>query len=343
MPVVKIANTSNLNNNPVINKAANIIKQGGLVVFPTETVYGLGADALNEQALQKIYKAKGRPSDNPLIAHISNIDMLSILVSNISSKAYALIEAFWPGPLTLILPKKQCVPDLLTAGLATVAVRWPSHLIAQTLITQSGVPIAAPSANLSGKPSPTIAKHAATDLGDKVDLVIDGGACEIGVESTIVNISGQHPTLLRPGGVTKEDLEGVLGTSISVPTNNSAVDKPAMCPGTKYRHYAPFAQVTILRGCFEEMTQQAFRFVSNATFGEVVIFSVDEHLGNYSSSLTVWSLGTLTNLQTVCHNLFAYFRQADAQGFKYILVESFDTVGVGLAIMNRLERAAKKD
>ena len=232
-----------------IDIAADIIKNGGIVAMPTETVYGLAADALNGEAVAKIFKAKGRPMDNPLIVHISDIKQIDMLVSEFPDKAKKLAEKFWPGPLTIVLPKSDIIPDEVSAGLSTVAIRFPSHPVAHELIAKSS-PIAAPSANLSGSPSPTTVRHVLADMDGRIDAIVDGGDCEVGVESTVITLAEDVPTLLRPGGVTLEQLRAEIGEVKVHPAVLKSLGKgmKASSPGMKYKHYSPKAEVILLRG-----------------------------------------------------------------------------------------------
>ena len=237
-----------------IAKAAVLLKAGGLVAIPTETVYGLAANALDGSAVKRIFEAKGRPQDNPLIVHIASLDTLPKLVASVPDEALALADQFWPGPLTIILPKASCIPDEVSAGLETVAVRFPSHPVARAIIEASGLPLAAPSANTSGRPSPTKAEHVLHDLRGKIEAVVDGGDCGVGLESTVVSLAGNRPRLLRPGGVTHEQLEETLGPVEIDPAVTHAVQKNAVVssPGMKYKHYSPKARVVILKGGGED-------------------------------------------------------------------------------------------
>lgn len=329
-------------------EAAGIIRSGGLVAFPTETVYGLGANALNEEAAKKIYAAKGRPSDNPLITHIASVEELEPLVAKIPEAGRKLAEAYWPGPLTMVFPKSEKVPYGTTGGLETVAVRMPSHPVARKLIALAGVPVAAPSANLSGRPSPTRAGHVWQDMNGRIEMVIDGGAVGIGVESTIVDVSGEMPTLLRPGAVTLEMLKDTIGgieidPAIFGPINGDAKPK---APGMKYRHYAPKAELVLVEG--EEadiITGDTIKKI-NCLAAErlrqgcqVGILCTDETQDRYPQG-TVRSVGRRDSEQDVAHNLFAVLREFDDLAVDYIFSESFPRDHLGQAIMNRLTKAA---
>lgn len=325
-----------------VREAGRILKEGGLVAFPTETVYGLGADALNERASEKIYEAKGRPSDNPLIIHITHMDAINRIVSDIPEKAYALAEAFWPGPLTMIFDKAKSVPYGTTGGLETVAVRMPDHEIARAIIDAGGGYIAAPSANTSGRPSPTRAEHVVEDLDGKIEMIVDGGAVEIGVESTILDLTVTPPMILRPGAVTKEMLEKVLGEVAEDKALLSADSKKApKAPGMKYRHYAPKAKLSIVEGKMElvvdkinqlscEMEQKGSR---------VGIIGTEETVGRYVCG-NVKCIGTRQDEAVVANRLYAILREFDGEDVDYIFSESFSGSGIGSAVMNRLLKAA---
>lgn len=324
-------------------EAARIIREGGLVAFPTETVYGLGANALNEDAARKIYAAKGRPSDNPLIAHISCMEELEPLVKEIPEAGRKLAEAYWPGPLTMVFPKSEIVPYGTTGGLDTVAVRMPSDPIAGRLIALSGVPIAAPSANTSGRPSPTTAQHVWQDMNGKIEMILDGGPVGIGVESTIVDVSGPVPVLLRPGAVTMEMLEAVAGhveidPAIQGPPREDLRPK---APGMKYRHYAPKADLTLVEGETEAVVETINRLAGEklAEGRKVGIICTDETKDRYPAGM-LESIGARARQETVAHNLYAVLRDFDDRGAEYIFSEGFSEDNLGRAIMNRLNKAA---
>ena len=319
-----------------LRHAGDVLRRGGLCGMPTETVYGLAANALDEAAVRKIFAAKGRPQDNPLIVHISRIEEWAPLVRDIPPDAAALAEAFWPGPLTIILPKADCIPDAVTCGLDTVAVRMPSHPIARALIRAAGVPLAAPSANLSGKPSPTTALHVLHDMDGRIDLIVDGGDCAVGVESTVVTLCGERPRLLRPGGVTLEDLRGVLGevdVDKAVLGELDANEKPSS-PGMKYKHYAPDADVKLVRGSTERFAAYARRYPQDETL--ILCFDGEE---NAFGCKTV-SLGAPTDGRTHAQRIFRALRDADADGCRTVLIHCPGDTGVDLAVLNRLLRAA---
>lgn len=330
----------------LLSEAARLIQEGGLVAFPTETVYGLGANALDRQAAKKIYSAKGRPSDNPLIVHISRPKELKPLVKEISQAGKKLMEAYWPGPLTLIFPKSHLVPDETTGGLDTVAVRMPADPIANRLIELAGVPIAAPSANTSGRPSPTLAEHVMQDMDGRIDMLLDGGPVGIGVESTIVDVSGPTPVLLRPGAVTMEMLKAVAGaveTDQAVAGPVSGDIKPK-APGMKYRHYAPKAQLILVEE--DPKAKESAADVINRLTREklkqgykVGIICTEETFSAYPEGM-VKSLGLRSREETIAHNLFAVLREFDDLQADYIYSECFPQNHLGQAIMNRLSKAA---
>lgn len=340
--IVKISDKNNVREEELL-EAAKILGSGGLVAFPTETVYGLGANALDETAAKKIYEAKGRPSDNPLIAHISCMEELPALVREIPEAGRKLAERYWPGPLTMIFPKKDVVPYGTTGGLETVAVRMPSDPVANKLIKLAGVPVAAPSANTSGRPSPTKAEHVIEDMNGKIEMIIDGGEVGIGVESTIVDVSGQVPTLLRPGAVTMEMLRETLGQveidpAILGPV--SAEIKPK-APGMKYRHYAPKADMILVEGETEQVVEYIVRESKKAEAAgkKVGIICTEESRSMYSKGI-LEVIGSREHEETVAHNLFAVLRDFDERQVDCIFSESFSKDRLGQAIMNRLCKAA---
>lgn len=325
-------------------EAARILREGGLVAFPTETVYGLGGNALDEDAARKIYAAKGRPSDNPLIAHVAQESQIEPLVSYIPEAGRKLMDAFWPGPLTMIFPKSSRVPYGTTGGLDTVAVRMPSDQVAARLIALSGVPVAAPSANTSGRPSPTTADHVWEDMEGKIDMVIDGGPVGIGVESTIVDVSCEPPAVLRPGAITMEMLQEVLGEVTIDPAILGPVspDLKPKAPGMKYRHYAPKAELALVasedtgrmiekvRELAEEKLKEGF---------QVGIICTDESRDAYPEG-QVRSIGSRKDPASVAHNLYGLLREFDDLKVDFIFSESFPADHLGQAIMNRLSKAA---
>lgn len=320
-----------------INKAAEIIKNGGLVGMPTETVYGLGANAMNEDAVKSIFIAKGRPQDNPLIVHISDISMLSPLIRELPEKARESAEKFWPGPFTMVLPKSDdIIPDSVSAGLDTVAIRMPSHPIARALISAAGVPIAAPSANTSGKPSPTTAAHVVDDMNGKIDAVIMAGSSEVGLESTVVTFCTTPPRLLRPGGITVEELREIipdLQIDKAVLSELKAEEKAAS-PGMKYKHYSPKCEVTLISGS----SQDYIDYVNQNTSLSVCALCFEEDIEGLRTEYICY--GKKTSGETLAAELFDSLRELDKRGYKTCYAHSPEKTGVGLAVYNRLIRAA---
>lgn len=319
--------------------AADLIRKGEVVGFPTETVYGLGADALNPRAVMKIFAAKGRPGDNPLIVHIADMGALRPLVATAPSEtALRLANAFWPGPLTMVFPRSEMIPDCVTAGLDTVGIRMPANKWARMLIEKSGRPIAAPSANRSGRPSPTTARHVYEDMDGKIPLILDGGPCDVGLESTVLDVTGAVPRVLRPGGVTPEMIAAVAGAvdvdeSVMRPLRDG--EKPRS-PGMKYRHYAPNGSVTIFEGD-PDAVAAFIRARYDASAAPALILALEEHLPLYGNRQTL-SLGA--DAAEAANRLFEALREADESGAAVILAEAVDPSGIGLAVMNRLGRAA---
>lgn len=322
-------------------QAANILAGGGLVAFPTETVYGLGANGLDAEASAKIYRAKGRPSDNPLILHIAEKDALYNLVTDVTPSAKALIEKYWPGPLTIVLPRSAVIPNIITGGLDTVAVRMPDSVVARELIALSGVPLAAPSANTSGRPSPTSAQMVVADLNGKIDAVIDAGPCEVGVESTVVDCTTAVPTLLRPGGITFEMLTDTLG---AVEFDKALIIKNAVprAPGMKYTHYAPQAPMTLLEGPAENIVknlkiQIAAARAEGKSVGAVV---AQETATELNPSVKAAVYGPRYNTRMIAANLYSALRYFDEHPVDVIFAEGISEDGLGLAVMNRMRKAA---
>ncbi len=337
-----------------LRKPAECLKQGGLVAFPTETVYGLGADALNETAAKRIYEAKGRPSDNPLIVHIAKVEDMEIL-AHVNERATRLAQAFWPGPLTLILPKKEIVPSGTTGGLDTVAIRMPSHPAALELIRQSGVFVAAPSANTSGRPSPTKASHVVEDMRGKIEYIVDGGAVGIGIESTIVDVTGETTTILRPGFIGKQMLEEIVGEVVIDPALENPMDglRPK-APGMKYTHYAPKGEMTLVEekngGGTEHSgkknrsvittIQRLAREKQEEGF-KVGIMAPKETISCYEGCAdTLICVGDGREQRTVAAGLYGALREFDAEEVDFIYAESFRGEELSYAIMNRLLKAA---
>lgn len=339
-------------NNSTLEKAADIIKSGGLVAFPTETVYGLGANALDPTSVKKIYIAKGRPSDNPLIVHISNLKQLDELVLNISDVAKKLMAEFWPGPLTLIFKKKPIVPDETSGGLDTVAVRFPENKIAQLFIEKCGVPIAAPSANRSGKPSPTRASHVHFDLDSKIDMILDGGSSEYGLESTILDVSTDIVCLLRPGSITKEMIEETVGTievdkNIFINTSpDSSHNSAPKAPGMKYTHYSPQAKVTIVNGDLDTVIEKINSLAKSAIYKDGVvkkigILATEQTKDKYDNNMfLILVVGDRLKEETIAAGLFKMLRKFDYHNVDEVYAEGFSESYVGLAIMNRLKKAS---
>lgn len=322
--------------------AGEILRTGGMVAFPTETVYGLGANALDERAAAKIYEAKGRPSDNPLIVHIADIKDLYVIAKRVSEKAKLLAEEFWPGPLTMIFQKKDIVPYGTTGGLDTVAVRMPKNEIAMELIKAGGGFVAAPSANTSGRPSPTKASHVAEDMNGKIDMIIDGGSVGIGVESTIVDMSGEVPTILRPGYINCAMLEEIIGTVEIDPTllKTDSRERPK-APGMRYKHYAPKADMLIVEGAQEDVISYINSMVERELReGRVPgVIASDETKARYAGGI-VKSMGSRSDELSISRHLYGVLREFDDQDVSKIFSEAFETPNLGQAIMNRLIKAA---
>ncbi len=323
--------------------ASDLLKDGKLVAFPTETVYGLGADALNKNAVLSIFEAKGRPADNPLIVHIHDRSQLDELCS-IPPLAEPLMDAFWPGPLTMLFIRKPAVPPEVTAGLPTVAIRMPSHPVAAAMLKACGLPVAAPSANRSGRPSPTTAAHVLEDMNGRIPLILDGGACDVGLESTVLDLCHEQPTILRPGGVTKDMLESVLGRevllagSILRPLGENEV---ALSPGMRYKHYAPKGSVTLIDGP-EERTVPLLRRLcleQKQAGKKTCVLCFTEHLESLSDC-DPHDIGSASSPDEIAHRLFDTLRRLDEEGMEIVFSEVIPPEGMGLAVMNRLGRAA---
>ncbi|MBD5468006.1 MAG: threonylcarbamoyl-AMP synthase [Lachnospiraceae bacterium] len=342
MKTIYIRSDADTPNEEAIRQAGGIIRAGGLVAFPTETVYGLGGDALNKESSRKIYEAKGRPSDNPLIVHICRFSDMEKIVERIPQAARDLAEAFWPGPLTMILPKSDVVPYETTGGLDTVAVRFPSHKTARAFIEAAGGYVAAPSANRSGRPSPTTANYVAEDMDGRIDMIIDGGEVGIGLESTIVDLTGEVPMILRPGYITQEMLQNVLGEIAADKTMLGEADgaRPK-APGMKYRHYAPKGVLTIVEGNRDAVTQKINELAAQASAaGERVgVIATQETVNAYHADC-VKNIGPRADEAAIAHNLYAVLREFDDEELTVLFSEAFDTAGMGQAIMNRLLKAA---
>ncbi len=341
--LVRISKDLNKEDLENIKRAGEILKSGGLVSFPTETVYGLGANGLDETAVKKIYKAKGRPSDNPLILHISSIDQLDELAEDVSPEARRAIDTFWPGPITFIFKKKSTIPDLITGGLDTVAVRMPDHDLARQILDAAGVAIAAPSANTSGRPSPTRAQHVMDDLAGKIDMIVDGGSSGIGIESTVVDLSGDTPLVLRPGKITIEEIRKILA---NVEEDKSIIKQDIVpkSPGQKYRHYAPSGEMVLFTGSIDSIIKEmSKRSKEDFKKGKkVAILATDETIDSYDldEKIVIKSLGSREDEDTIAANLFSSLRELDSLGIEKIYAEGTGYDDLGLAIMNRMIKAA---
>lgn len=325
-----------------IAQAGRIIKNGGLVAFPTETVYGLGGDALNKESSKKIYAAKGRPSDNPLIVHICRFEDLNRIVKRIPESARALADAFWPGPLTMIFEKSDLVPAETTGGLSTVAVRYPDHDTALQFIMEAGGYVAAPSANTSGRPSPTEGKYVYEDMNGRIEMILDAGLVGIGLESTIVDLTEEIPVILRPGYITEEMLLKVLGQVKSDPTIlNVAADVAPKAPGMKYRHYAPKGELTIVSGDMDRVVKTINDLSAEASQNgfKTGIIGTDETISRYQADIKK-SVGKRLDEASIARRLYQILREFDDEGAQILYSEAFDETGVGQAIMNRLLKAA---
>ena len=325
-----------------LSRAGEVIRRGGLVAFPTETVYGLGGDALNPASSRKIYAAKGRPSDNPLTVHIADMAALGRIVREIPEKAAMLAEAFWPGPLTMIFRKSAIVPCQTTGGLDTVAVRMPSHPLAASFIRKAGGYVAAPSANLSGKPSPTLAKYVVQDLDGRIDMILDADGAEIGLESTIVDLTSRIPMILRPGYITQKMLSEVVGeTDVDVTVYGSDTAQAPKAPGMKYRHYAPKAELVVVDGRIEAVVDEINRLAKEKeeAGSKVGIIGTQETVGRYKAG-NIKCIGTRTDESTIASHLYGILREFDSDGAEFIYSEAFAAEGIGSAVMNRLLKAA---
>ena len=332
-------------NNPdpeVLKEAGEIIKRGGLVAFPTETVYGLGGDALNPESSKKIYAAKGRPSDNPLIVHICRLEDLPVVAREIPDIAYKLADKYWPGPLTMIFGKNDAIPTETTGGLDTVAVRFPDNKIALGFIKEAGGFVAAPSANLSGKPSPTLSKYVIEDMDGRIDMILDGGQVGIGLESTIIDLTSEVPTILRPGFITKEMLEELIeevDVDKTILDGNSKVAPKA--PGMKYRHYAPKGDLTVIEGANDKVISYINEKTKEAEESgkKVCVICTDENEDVFTAKIKK-SVGSRADEASVGKELYRVLRECDDEDIEVIYSESFDATGFGQAIMNRLLKAA---
>ena len=357
--VVKVTEDIKKDEN-VYEESGRILREGGLVAFPTETVYGLGGNGLDPDASRKIYEAKGRPSDNPLILHIADVGMLYDIAEDINDKARKLIEAFWPGPLTMVFKKAVKVPLATTGGLSSVAVRMPSHPVATAMIREAGVPVAAPSANVSGRPSPTLAKHVVEDMDGRIEMILDGGNIAIGIESTIVDMTSEPPVILRPGYITKEMIEEVIGEVNLDPTLliKPREDLRPKAPGMKYRHYAPKAELTLYEGSVEKVARVIWEqaLAKLAENKRVAVIATKESKVVYDKFMAEAEntgkielndnnpefilLGSRQDEESIARNLYAALRECDERQVDYIYSETFSLENFGQAIMNRLRKAA---
>jgi L-threonylcarbamoyladenylate synthase len=327
-----------------IKKMAKMLKEGKTVVFPTETVYGLGAHALDDKAVEKIYQAKGRPSDNPLIVHVHKSGEVEKIARNIGPNAKILMDSFWPGPLTLILQKQDHVPDKVTGGLSTVGVRIPDNNIALEILREADIPIAAPSANISGKTSPTSPSHVIEDMLGRVDCIAAGGECTIGLESTVVDMTKDNPVILRPGAITMEDITSVLGQVLVTTEGLKDENQAPKAPGMKYAHYCPDAPMMLFKGEYEKMVQTIMQYSEqNLQEGKkVAIMATDQSYLRYKTlqNVEVLSMGSRQDPKTVARSIFKNLRTFDSLGVDIIFCEWIEEKGLGVAIMNRLKKAA---
>ncbi|MGI5949074.1 L-threonylcarbamoyladenylate synthase [Peptoniphilus sp.] len=323
-----------------LDKIKKTFEKGGLVVFPTETVYGLGGNGLDANACKKIYEAKGRPSDNPLILHIAENSQIDELVLEIPDVAKKCMEKFWPGPLTMIFKRSDIVPDAVTGGLDTVAIREPSHKIANKILKAVHLPIAAPSANISGRPSPTKIEHVLEDLDGRVDIVVDGGKSVVGIESTVLDVTVDPPMILRPGKITLEDLQKI---SPDITIDQSTIDatnkKVPKSPGQKYKHYAPRAEAICFGGNIDKMVLEIQKNIDENKDKKVAVLASTETIDEYKNCDLKINLGSREHLEEVASNLFDALRHCDDEGVDLILAEGFEPIGLGLSIMNRLLKA----
>ncbi len=324
----------------ILQSAAQLLREGGLVAFPTETVYGLGADARKEEAIQAVFRAKGRPNDNPLIVHLGHVEQLPQIVPEVSTIAKRLIRHFWPGPLTLVMKHRGNLAKGVTAGLDTVAVRIPDHPIALALLRLADIPIAAPSANLSGRPSPTTADHVWNDLSGKIEILLDGGPTNVGIESTVVDVTGKTPIVLRPGGVTVEQLKKVVKKVTVDPALTHSKKKPRS-PGMKYRHYAPRGELWLVHGDEKKMVRTIKQLAAQslAQGKKVGILTTKEHAKQFQATL-IQICGSKNKPEQVAHQLYHCLRRFDEEQIDVIYAESFPDNGLFQSVMNRLNKAA---
>src|SRR5690554_3963828 len=328
---------------PVIRKAAELLKVGQVVAFPTETVYGLGGDAGNPEVIEKIFQAKGRPQDNPLIVHVASKEQLeTVSDSSFNEDTLKLLEAFWPGPLTIITDKGGMISDRTTSGLDSMAVRFPSHPVARALIEEADLPLAAPSANISGAPSPTTAEHVYNDLQGRIPLIIDGGPSWIGIESTVLDTRSEAPVILRPGGISQEEIEKILGKEIRISPSESDNKGQPLSPGMKYRHYSP-ATSLILAKTREELLEKIKEYSSCNTKVILSEESREQIKELLPAGMEAISMGPLAKPEIIAGRIFALLRELDRPELDYIIVEGIPEKGIGLAVMNRLYRASSRE
>ena len=323
--------------------AADIIKNGGTVIFPTETVYGLGANAKDDEAVKSIFIAKGRPSDNPLIVHIDDFEKITKYVKYITPIASLLAKAYWPGPMTLILEKKDCISNIVSAGLNTVGIRIPENKVARKFLKLCDLPVAAPSANLSGSPSPTTSKHVLDDMMGRVDAIICGMPCDVGVESTVIDVTGDIPVILRPGGITPNMVRDVCGNVVIDKGINGVNDKDKpKSPGMKYRHYAPCANVILIKE--KTLKDTINKMIEQATLcnSKVIVLCTEETKEYFTDKFDILCIGSRKKAETIAKTLFDAFRKCDDNGYDTIILEGIEEEGIGLAVMNRAYRAAHK-
>ncbi|MBE5812148.1 MAG: threonylcarbamoyl-AMP synthase [Clostridiales bacterium] len=324
-----------------IKKASEIIKNNGTVIFPTETVYGLGANALSEDAVKKIFIAKGRPADNPLIVHIADFDDIYNFVEEVPENAQRLAKAYWPGPMTLVMKKKDNIPAVVSAGLDTVGVRLPENKIARKLIRLSGYPIAAPSANLSGSPSPTTVEHVLNDMLGRVDAIIKGKDSKVGVESTVIDVTGDIPVILRPGGITAEMIKKICGdVKVAKGVDGVTNEEKPKSPGMKYKHYAPKCEIILIEKN-EKQIENVKKEYEKIESENKVIICTKKNKKEYKG-MNLLCIGNAKKPETIARKLFYIFRKCDDLGYKIAIMEAVEEDGIGMAIMNRARRAAKK-
>ncbi len=334
--LTKVLTVTDTNINDVALEAACLLKKGELVAIPTETVYGLAAQIYDDAAVKNIFRVKGRPQDNPIIVHISSISMLQELVCDIPSVAYDIIDKFWPGPLTIIFKKNKCISDIITCGMDTVAIRFPVHPVAQKIISCTGIPLAAPSANLSGKPSPTSASHCLHDLDGKVPLIVDGGACDVGVESTVISVVSKNPTILRPGIISLEEIKEVAPNAVVSDSVLRAVksNEKVESPGMKYKHYSPDCDVVLVDSDQEHFVEYVNTVAKD---GDYAMCFQEEYQYLDTPYLTY---GSVSDAEEQAHNIFEVLRRLEILGVKKVFIHAPKQTGKSLAVMNRLIRAA---